>query len=189
MYLLEIDQFDRTHKVGVFPDEATMTAWIEQLPFVRKETHEVDDTLFTQYALVYDDMPTYYEAEWNGYRFPLSKWMIDPSEEAYFNAYALHDFSLTTETPTIVEGTLQVDAYIVANEEADVYIASRERFYQELCRYYEAKGKTVRREGVGSEDGEYVLVDDHFLCHLDPFAVEEREEVNTIDELLKRWSE
>lgn len=36
-----------------------------------------------------------------------------------------------------------------------------------LIRYFENKNHNVEVLGHGSEDGEYILVDDKFLCHLE----------------------
>lgn len=58
----------------------------------------------------------------------------------------------------------------------------------ETEKYYKIKGLQVRRDALGSQDGEYVeLLNDSILYLLDPSAIGIWEESQDIEEFLKKY--
>ncbi len=185
MYIVEIQQFERRHVLGVFGKEQDAVQWIESLPFVEKETYQIEEMTFHDYSINLNKMKMYEEVEYHRYIIPFTKLMFDPSESITIFYYGVHNFDHVADEPTYVDSVTQVDAYMIPNEEVKNYIIAREKLYEEIVHYFE--GKTVQRGGVGSEDGEYILVDDQFLIHLDPQSVEERSQVTSIEEYVKQF--
>lgn len=59
MFLLELLQGEYTHKIGLFPTREQVIAWIEQIPFVRKDRYTIDEVEFVTYALMKEEIPVY----------------------------------------------------------------------------------------------------------------------------------
>src|SRR5699024_1028445 len=79
----------------------------------------------------------------------------------------------------------QVDAYAIPNNEVRNYIQTREEVRNEITNYYTNLGRKVESGGVGSEDGEYLLIEDGALTHLDALIVQEWVEKSTINQFMK----
>lgn len=183
MYLLEIIQGERTHQVGIFANEAATMQFIAQVPFVNKESYAIDEQVFTDYTMNFADLPEYTEVVFENHRYIISRYMFEPDEPIFFNWYAVQNFAQAVSQPTLFDGATRVDAYSVANEDVESYIAQRNALVAEI---EQALGEKVVRAGMGSEDGEYVLHKDHFLCHLDPQTLEQRKEAENITDFLQQ---
>ncbi|MGL4738379.1 MAG: hypothetical protein ACRCW2_13090, partial [Cellulosilyticaceae bacterium] len=129
-YLLKIKQDERTYDIGVFKSEETINQFVEGIPFVKKEM--IHDS-YPDYYMKFEDVPDYYEVNYNNYLYVISKFSFIPSEdEIYFTWSKIHlwDQQIAKEK-TLIEGETVVDAYVFANNEVEDYITKREALYRE----------------------------------------------------------
>lgn len=188
MFLLELLQGEHTHKIGLFPTEEQVIAWIEQIPFVRKDQYTIDEVEFVTYALMKEEIPVYAEVEWQGYVVPFTRYMLpDDENEAIFVWYKMHCFNEQTNERQMVDGMTRVDAYTVMNDEVETYIIQRNELYEEAKHYFESRGSTVERGGEGSEDGEYVLVDGAITFHLDASSLADRAYAENFEQFIAAY--
>lgn len=186
-YLLKIKQYEKSYDIGVFETEELIYKFIESIPFVKKE---VISNEYINYFMKFEDIPDYYELTYNKYIYVISKFSFIPNEdEIYFNWSKIHlwDEKIAIKK-TFIEGETTVDAYSFSNNEVKDYIEKREALYKETEKYYKIKGLQVRRDALGSQDGEYVeLLNDSILYLLGPSAIVIWEESRDIEEFLKKY--
>ncbi|WP_338558559.1 hypothetical protein QJR60_11305 [Paraclostridium sordellii] len=188
-YLLKIEQFERSYDIGVFKSEESIYKFIESIPFVKKEVFPDN---YINYFMNFKDIPDYYEVNYNNYIYIISKFSFIPDEgDIYFNWREIHLWDEKESVKeTFIEGETIVDAYSFSNNEVKSYIEKREELYKETKEYYESKGLKVKRNALGSEDGEYVeLLNGSILYLLDPRAVEIWEESKDIEEFMDKYKQ
>ncbi|CEP97540.1 Uncharacterised protein [[Clostridium] sordellii] len=186
-YLLKIEQYEKSYDIGVFKSEESIYKFIESIPFVKKEVFSDN---YINYFMDFKDIPDYYEVNYNNYIYIISKFSFIPDEgEIYFNWREIHLWDEKESVKeTFIEGETTVDAYSFSNNEVKSYIEKREELYKETKKYYESKGLKIKRNALGSEDGEYVeLLNDSILYLLDPRAVEIWEESKDIEEFMDKY--
>ncbi|MBO3445263.1 MULTISPECIES: hypothetical protein [Clostridia] len=186
-YLLKIEQYEKCYDIGVFESEESIYKFIESIPFVKKEVLSND---YTNYFFNFEDLPDYYEINYNNYLYVISKFSFVPGEdEIYFSWSEIHLWDKKIgPKETFIEGETIVDAYSFSNNEVKNYITKREELYKETKRYYKSKGLKVRRNALGSQDGEYVeLLNDSILYLLDPCAIEIWDKSKDIEEFLGKY--
>lgn len=94
--------------------------------------------------------------------------------QAWLTSIGLNFLTSLAKARGLVEGATRVDAYRVDNHDLQAYVEAREKRYEELKAEFENKGYDARREFLGSEDGEAMMIrasdegDWHFYDHLDP---------------------
>lgn len=186
-YLLKIEQFEKSYDIGVFESEESIYKFIDSIPFVKKEVISND---YIDYSMKFEDIPDYYELNYNNYLYVISKFSFLPKEgDVYFIWNKIHlwnDKIATNET--LIDGETTIDAYSFSNDEVKDYIEKREELYKETEKYYKSKGFKVRRNALGSEDGEYVeLLNDGILYLLDPSAVDIWEKSRDIEEFINKY--
>lgn len=184
MYILELHQKDRQHIVGLFENEKDAINWVEALPYVQKHTAHFNDQEFVTYTMEYKDLPLYKEIVWKESRFPLTKYMFTP-DDGTIELIVWDKLPLMDKVEGYADRMTQVDAYAVPNNEVKDYIQAREEIRNEITNYYTNLGRKVESGGVGSEDGEYLLIEDGALTHLDALIVQEWVEKSTINQFMK----
>ena len=184
MYLLELHQKDLHHIVGLFDDENDAVKWIETLPYVQKHTEYFDGQEFVTYIMQYEDLPLYEEVVWKESRFPLTKYMFTPDDGA-IELIIWDKLPLMNKAEGYTERMTQVDAYAIPNDEVKDYIQTREEVRNEITKYYTNLERKVESGGAGSEDGEYLLIEDGPLIHLDVLIVQEWLEKSTTSQFMK----
>ncbi|MEQ3339382.1 hypothetical protein [Clostridium butyricum] len=186
-YLLKIDQWEKSYDVGIFKNEQSIHDFIERIPFVKKE---VSEDSYIDYFMKFEDIPNYYELNYNNYLYIITKFsFMQCEDEIYFSWNKIHcwDEKVANEE-TFIEGETTIDAYSVTNDEVKNYIKKREELYIETKKYYESKGLKVVRYALGSQDGEYVeLLNDSILYLLDPHAIMIWEQSKDIEEFLNKY--
>ncbi|MEG1141871.1 MAG: hypothetical protein RSE41_05425 [Clostridia bacterium] len=188
-YLLKIEQDEKSYDIGVFKNEESIYKFVESIPFVRKEVISDD---YINYFFEFEDIPDYYEVNYNNYLYIISKYSFIPNEnEIYFTWTKIHLWDENTSTEeTFIEGETMVDAYDFSNNEVKKYIEKREELYKETEKYYKNKGLEIRRDALGSQDGEYVeLLNDSIIYLLDPSAISIWEESRDIEEFIYKYKE
>lgn len=186
-YILKINQWDKNYDIGIFESTESIYKFIESIPFVRKDV-EIDD--YRNYYMNFEDMPEYYEVNYNNYLYIISKFSFIPNDnEIFFTWNEIHFWdSKVSPKERFIEGETTIDAYAFSNNDVKDYIREREELYLETKKYYEAKGLNVKRDALGSQDGEYVeLVDNHILYLLDPTAVKIWEETKNVEVFLDKY--
>lgn len=186
-YLLKISQWEKSYDIGVFESEQSIYNFIESIPFVKKE---VSGDNYINYFMKFEDIPDYYELNYNNYLYIITRFSFIPCEdEIFFSWNKVHcwDEKISSKK-TFIEGETTVDAYSFTNNEVKSYIEKREELYRETQKYYESKGLKIRRDALGSEDGEYVeLLNESILYLLDPHAVMVWEQANNIEEFMNKY--
>lgn len=174
-----------------FETESEARHFVQQLPAYHHQSTTDEIGTIEEDWLAPNELPTYTEIEHNGHRIPLSKFMFRADQRVDLYITALPNLSQPGKG--ITEGTMLVDAYVVPNDEAAEYIASRERNFERVKQRLEELGHEVDRSFKGSEDGEAICyrkkgeTDWHFLGHMDPLFAELKEEEipNWIEEILQ----
>ena len=69
-YLLKIDQWEKSYDVGIFKNEQSIHDFIERIPFVKKE---VSEDSYIDYFMKFEDIPNYYELNYNNYLYIFEK--------------------------------------------------------------------------------------------------------------------
>ncbi|MEG0711199.1 MAG: hypothetical protein RR448_03015 [Niameybacter sp.] len=186
-YLLKVKQYEKSYDIGVFETEESICKLIESIPFVKKE---VISNGYINYSMKFEDLPDYYELNYNNYIYVISKFSFIPNEdEIYFEWSKIHLWDeKVAMKKTFIEAYITVDAYSFPNNEVTDYIEKREELYKETEKYYKTKGLQVRRNALGSQDGEYVeLLNASILYLLDPSAVDIWKESGNIEEFLDKY--
>lgn len=187
LYLLKINQFERSYDIGIFKNEQSIYKFIAKIPFVKKDNSNFN---YTNYYMEFEDIPEYYEVNFNNYLYIITRFSFIPDgTEIFFTWEEIHcwDEKVATEK-TFINGETLVDSYNFPNNEVKDYIQKRESLYIETKKYYEEKGLKIERHALGSEDGEYVeLTNDSILYLLDIEAVEIREQSKNIEEFLYKY--
>ena len=158
IYILAFVQGGRTNWVGSFAQRENAVAFLKSIPFVREQTDEYG----TVYTMRYRDIPALYMAQYNSWQYPISKFSYGPERSAGEIEAELLAFCQMDETPNpnfpIVEGMTAVDAYTHSNAEIPAFVKAREAFFRAARACAKRQGKKLIRRGLGSEDGEYVLI-------------------------------
>ncbi len=192
-YLLEVWGEERHHKIGIFNSEDSVKDFLSKISFLKIDRDVFDGYEYVNYYMNYEDIPDYYEVEYRGYIYILSRHMFVPSENTIdFIWNPIHSFDDNScENRRFVDDATQVDAYVIPNEEAKAYIEDREELYKSLKDHYESLDYKVYRAGQGSEDGEYILLenakDQRYLLALDPSAVEEWKKTREVESFIEKY--
>lgn len=157
-YMLAFDQADRRNIVGVFECEENAVRFLESIPFIQKQ----QDAYGTAYCIPYRSLPDSYSVQYHGWKYVLSRFSYSACEiDGDIEAVLIHLCELDS-TPehdgASVDADTLFDAYVYRNGEIDGLIEKRKAFYQEAVIYYGKQGRKVSRAGLGTEDGEYLLV-------------------------------
>lgn len=183
MYILEVIQNERVHKIGLFKSEEAIIEWLNLIPFIKQTDYDGE----IDYSLDYESIPDWYEVRYQNYIYPLTKYMFEPGGEIFFVWEEILDFTQQAAETTLKPGYTQVDAFLYPTDQAKDYIKNRNALFNDLVQYYDQS--EVLRLGVGSEDGEYVLVDGDFLLHLDAPTVDEWVKADNKEAWIKRQKE
>ena len=192
-YFLEVWGEERHHKIGIFNSEDSIKDFLSKIEFLKIERDIFDGYEYVNYYMNYEDIPDYYEVEYRGYIYILSRHMFVPTKNTIdfiWNPIHSFDDNLCSDKRYVDEAT-QVDAYVISNCEAKEYIEQREFLYGQVESYYKEQGYLVTRNGQGSEDGEYILIekdgDQRYLLALDPLAVEEWNKSKDINTFVDKY--
>lgn len=157
--LLTLEQIDRRMIVGVFEDDAAAIRFLEPIPGLRTEDLEGG---YCRYTLATADLPDALPIDYNGWQVVISRFTwADPAEEPEVEA-VLTPVSLLDTAPSepgiVVAGQTVIDTSVVENSEVAAFVERRERFCREAEAWFAARDRTPQREGLGTEDGEYIIV-------------------------------
>lgn len=133
--------------------------------------------------MTFEDLPLYEEIVWKTSRYPLTKYMFTP-DDGEINLFIWDELPVMSDITGCVDGGTQVDAYVVPNTEVESYILAREEVREAITSYYEKLGKRVETGGVGSEDGEYLTVENGPFIHLDALTVHEWQRKTSVEDFL-----
>lgn len=160
MCILKFIQDEITNLVGVFQSHDHAVEFLKSIPFLTETTDEYG----IEYRIKYKDMPDGYTVTYNGWRYMLSRFSYSARESAEDIEAILIDVCNLGESPTengaYVKGYTDVDGYSCDNSKVLEAIEKREAFYSAAKQYYETQGRKTARDGLGSQDGEYVMVSD-----------------------------
>ncbi|AIY72994.1 TPA: hypothetical protein ACLQU7_005700 [Bacillus tropicus] len=183
MYLLELIQGDDRQQVGLFSREEDVKAWIESIPYVHKNVEDFEGEEFITYTMSYLDLPLYEEIKWKSSIYPLTKYMFTLEDTEIMIDW--FEVPIMDKTNQIVEGSTRVDAYNVPNKDVKKYIEKREEIRRATKAHYEPNGHKIETEGLGSEDGEYLLVENGPFIILDAETVYKWENKTSIEQFFK----
>lgn len=158
MCILKFVQDERTNLVGVFESHDNAVEFLKKIPFLTETTNEYG----TDYLIKYKDMPDCYTITYNGWQYVLSRFSYSSYESAEDIEAILIDVCNLDASPqksgAYVAGYTELDAYSYDNSQMLAAIEKREALYLAAKEYYEAQGRKIERDGLGSQDGEYVMV-------------------------------
>lgn len=193
MVLLSFEQEDRVNRVGVFQSYENAVRFLESIPFLQKQQDEYGTIYFIPFA----QLPETYTVRYNGWNYVLSRfsYSADASAgpvEAVLTPLCSLD-SPPEEPDAPVDTDTLLDAYCYTNGDLEAAIEKRELFFKEAAHYFAEQGRKVEREGLGSEDGEYILVSEPgtsgsmtILAHLNPQVIDEWEKAGDFAAWLKK---
>ncbi|TDM14930.1 hypothetical protein [Macrococcus bovicus] len=165
MYLLELHQDMQICTVGLFDSENSVKNWLKSIDYITVDLEKFEDTTYEEYYMEYHSLPVYEEIEWMNSKFILSKYMFSPNEGKIIALWK--QIPILSHINGLVNGQMKVSAYVLDNEDAKSYILAYEEMKDYISRYFEKDHIKVEFSGQGSEDGEYLLLDGHFICHLE----------------------
>lgn len=178
MYLLKFVQYDREIEVGLFETENEIFSFLEKIPFYSKSTDIIDGEEYNSYSLNLEEIPEYAEIVYNNYKYILTKFMFNEDDRIDIDWIRLQNFSVQSDSkePVYSEGSTRVDAYIIPNDEAKIYIEDREELAKQLLDKFAERGMKTERCFRNSEDGEAICSYDengniNNMVYLDPSAI------------------
>lgn len=191
--VLSFIQGDITNTVGVFESRENAVEFLSGIPFVKRYT----DDFHTGYMIKLGDIPDCFTVSYKGWKYTLSRFSFsecDPCEdiEAEFTELCNLDREPDASS-SYVSGYTIVAGYSCDNEIVADYIAKRESLYRQAKEYYESRGRKIGRGGLGSQDGEYVLVSGgsapemSIAFLLDPPTVEQWERAGSFEGWLSAY--
>ena len=192
-YLLELVQADRRCVVGVFGSEADTLRMVERLPGLHEDADQPGI-----YWLEPTEVPELTEIEHHGWVFPLarasfSSYRSDGVIDVVWNTVQCFD-EVPPRAGDYCAGTLSVNGWTFGMADGVDHIHARERLFVEAEEHNASRGQAVRREALGSQDGEYVTVapigesePGRLAFLLDLAAVHLREESGSFEEFLSRY--
>lgn len=186
MILLAFSQGDDEIALGLFQSIEKGRAFLETVPGYKRVDEVHDEEVFTYETVDPNGFEDYFEVEYCGNRFPLTKHMFSGTEQVDVLWYELPVLDVADQG--LIEGGTRVDAYVVDNLEVRDYIETREKGFQRVRRMLEEFGYQVTRDFAGSEDGEAILVskgeDERILAYLDPGFLDVAE---LDDQAMEEW--
>lgn len=185
MYLLEFQQDDRRHTVGLFREKKEAEEWIEACPYTHTESEFFEGEEFVTYTMKYEELPLYEEIVWKKSRYPFTKYLFTP-DGGRIELFIWDKLPIVSEVEGLVEGMTQVDAYLIPNEEVKKYIEAREEVRKTLTTHYEKMGKRIESGGVGSQDGEYLVIEEGPFIHLDAYIIHQWKEKSSVEQFIKQ---
>ncbi|MTV23570.1 hypothetical protein [Staphylococcus delphini] len=183
MYLLELQQYDTRQFVGLFKTEEEVKSWLETVDGMKLHKEIVEDIQFETYYMTYADLPDYQEVHWHNSHFILSRYTFAPDEGDIVAVYS--PVPVLADTTGLVPGQTKVGSYSIPNEEAHDYITAFNEMKSFLRNHFKQAHQDVAILGQGSEDGEYLMVDDRFICHVEGALVDQWLEKSSPEAFLK----
>lgn len=190
--LLEINQDEKRNIVGVFDSLENAQTFVESIPFVKKTVSEYR----TEYTMAFKDLPVSYAASYGGWRYIIARDSYAPEDKYGEISLDLIELTRLDAPPAtedaFVEGYTSLDAYSFPNAEIASGIEKREALFLEAKEYFARQGRKVERDGLGTQDGEYVLVSEktdekqlYIAFLLEPQSVEAREKAGSFEAFVK----
>lgn len=184
MYILEMNQEEIQTDLAVFETIEEGREFLKKIPSYEL----IEEEGFVYENIFPEKLPNYLEIEFNNNIVPISRFMFP--NKSKIEIFWKEVPNLSNKGNGLVEGVTRVDAYSVNNEEVKEYISNRESKFEIVKEYLENKGFDVKREFLGSEDGEALLyskknVDEwKFMFHLDPIFCENEEVLKEVEEII-----
>lgn len=159
-YMLVFVQGDRRNTVGVFQSEENAMVFLNSIPFVHRRASKYE----TEYWISFNDLPDCYTAAYHGWEYVISRFSYsacEPEEDIEVSLIELCSLDSVPEKPgTCIDVPTYLDAYSFPNCQIQENVEKREKMVQEAIQYYKKQNRRVARNGLGSEDGEYLMVSD-----------------------------
>lgn len=188
MYLLVLSQDDYEVDLGTFETLEEGELFAQSLPGYSCETVKgEDDYEYIYECLKVESIPDYAEVEFNGHLVPFSRFSFPLSMDVDIFWKEIPFF--TEKGRGLIEGVTRVDAYHVSNEEVKTYITTREKEYKRIKDILEKQSYEVRRDFLGSQDGEAILYKTktesewHYFLPILPEILKEYTEEKILDSL------
>lgn len=192
-YLLTFEQNERKNNVGVFQSYDHVIKFLESIPFVEK----YQDEYGTEYRIPFKQIPDSYTVSYNGWKYVFSCFSYSAYEsdgDIVADITQLCDLDSAPKCQeAFVDTETTLDAYCFLNSEINEAIEQREAFFQEAVQYYEKQGRKVTRDGLGSEDGEYILISEtgnpdqmRISALLDPQTIDEWQKAGSFEAWIKQ---
>lgn len=171
MFLLELQQYSTKQTIGLFPTEEDVKDWLNKIEGIQIRKEQFEDITFEDYYISYGDLSDYQEINWRNSRFILSNYAFSSEDGDIIAVW--DEVNNIAETNGLVEGHTKIGTYMIDNKEVKSYLDSYEEMKQYLVNHFKEQGQTAAVYGEESEDGAYLEVDNHILCHLEGPLVEE----------------
>ena len=186
-YLLKIEQYEKSYDIGGFESEESIYKFIESIPFVKKEIISND---YITYFIKFEDIPDYYELNYNNYTYVFSKNLFIPSkDEIYFSWSKIHfcDKKVVMKE-TFTEEKKIIDSYYLPNNEVKNYIVKGEEIYKESKKIYKNKELEDSREFIEYQSGEYIeLLNGSMIYVLDSRVIDTWIKSKSIEEFIDNY--
>ncbi len=191
--LLEFEQNERRNIIGVFNSEENAHSFLAAIPFVRKKAEDGGAT----YSIAFNDIPELCTVAYHGWQVVFSRFSYLPEKKGGEICINLIELSLldtkAPENAGYTAGYTVLDAWSYPNSEISAAVSRREEIYRQAKEYYRKQGRSISRDGLGSEDGEYVLVSDRrnpalmqIAFTLDPDTIAEWIKAGNFENWVKR---
>ncbi|MEG0835819.1 MAG: hypothetical protein RR413_10285 [Christensenellaceae bacterium] len=194
-YLMEIQQGETRNIVGIFATLENADNFLTSIPFIIKRNESYGIT----YTIPFADLPELYVAAYHNWRYVFSRCSYEPerdNDEIEIVLTELSQMDTATSEIAFPKGYTSVDAYTFPNDEIQREVEKRIALFKEAEVYFGRQGRRVERGGLGSQDGEYVLVSDennpkqmHITFLLEPQSIQAREKAKSFEDFLRMVNE
>ncbi|MEG1782333.1 MAG: hypothetical protein RR253_03685 [Oscillospiraceae bacterium] len=190
-YLMEIQQGEQRNIVGIFDTLKNAETFLSGVPFIvkRKESYGVS------YTIPFARLPELYIASYHNWRYVFSRCSYraeGDGDEIEVVLTQVSEMDRASAVGSFPKGYTGLDAYTFPNDEMQREVEKRIALFQEAKAYYGEQGRRVERRGLGSQDGEYLLVSEEndpaqmriaFL--LEPQSTQAREKAESFEDFLR----
>ncbi|MDK0696016.1 hypothetical protein P5E93_15530 [Clostridium perfringens] len=185
-FLLKVKQYEKIYDIGGFESEESIYKFIESIPFTKKEIISND---CINYFMEFEDIPDYYELNYNNYLYVFSKFSFKSSEHnIYFIWSKIHLWDKKVAMKeTFIEGKIIIDNYSFSNNEVKNYITKRGELDKESKKSYEKKRLKVSKNFIKPEDERNLeLIDGSMIYILDSSIIDVWRQSKSIDEFIDK---
>ncbi|MEG1269651.1 MAG: hypothetical protein RSD35_10440, partial [Oscillospiraceae bacterium] len=186
-----IQQGERRNIIGIFDELKNADTFLRNIPFIikRKESYGIS------YTIPFADLPELYIASYNNWRYVFSRCSYEPErddDEIEVILTEVSEMDAAAPEVSFPKGDTRLDAYTFPNDEMQCEVEKRIALFEEAKAYYGQQGRAVERRGLGSQDGEYLLVSEEndpaqmriaFL--LEPQSTQARETADSFEDFLR----
>ncbi len=191
-YLMEIHQDETRNIVGIFASKASADTFLTSIPFVEKHVEHYG----VRYVIPFTKLPELYVAEHRNWRYVFSRCSYQPEcdgGEIEITLTEVSDLDAEARDASFPKGSTRLDAYTFPNDKIQCEVEKRMALFEEARAYYGQQERAVARGGLGSQDGEYVMVaakkdpsQMRIAFLLEPQSTAAREQSASFEEFLRK---